>query len=200
MSRSVPTVGVAKVETPSTKMSVKIYEATWGLRVWLISVCVTLFLAAIPGLVFAFSSGREAVTGATLSGALIGLTVGITALFVVRRFELGRGVLRVRRSFWRTEIDLADLKEVELDPQALRGAWRMFGNDGLFAIHGWFWSKRLGKCRAFITDPKNSVVLRFTNPNTNMKNLIVISPDNPCSFVREMRRQLEQTHSHPHAR
>jgi hypothetical protein len=60
---------------------------------------------------------------------------------------------------------------------ALRGAWRVFGNGGLFSFTGEFWSRKLGRFRALATDPERAVVLRWP------KRTIVITPHDPQQFI-----------------
>jgi hypothetical protein len=109
-----------------------------------------------------------------------------TVLFVVRGFEVADEAVVVRRSLWRNRIPLTGLESIVADPSACKGAWKICGNDGLFAMHGWFWSRRLGRFRAFVTDPENSVVLRFAGRT------VVVSPENPRDFVSEVNRRLRR--------
>ena len=72
------------------------------------------------------------------------------------------------------------LQSADLQPGALRGSLRLFGNGVLFSFTGLFWNRTLGKYRAFLTDPKRAVVLRLP-PRT-----VVVSPDRPEQFVAEI--------------
>jgi hypothetical protein len=51
------------------------------------------------------------------------------------------------------------------------------GNGGFFAFTGYFRNKELGAYRAFMTDRRLAVVLRFPD------RVIVVSPDRPEDFV-----------------
>jgi hypothetical protein len=57
---------------------------------------------------------------------------------------------------------------------------RTCGNGGFYSITGFYWSKPLGAYRAYVTDPRRSVVLRYE------KRTVVVSPDAPEDFVREL--------------
>jgi hypothetical protein len=114
---------------------------------------------------------------------VMGLVLAATALFVVRGFELRDDSLVVKRGLWENRIPLSGISAATIDPEACLGAWKTCGNDGLFAMHGRFRSKRLGKFRAFVTDPANSVVLQTTGGP------VVVSPENPASFVHELQRR-----------
>jgi hypothetical protein len=100
-----------------------------------------------------------------------------TALFTIRSYSISAGSLFVQRMFWSTQIQLSGLKSAQFDPRAMKGSIRTFGNGGFFAISGWYWSKRLGAYRAWVTDPKKSVILEFE------KRKIVVSPETPEQFV-----------------
>jgi hypothetical protein len=62
----------------------------------------------------------------------------------------------------------------------MRWSIRTFGIGGVFSICGFYWNNVLGAYRAFVTDPKQTVVLTFSKRN------IVISPASPEDFVREL--------------
>ena len=51
----------------------------------------------------------------------------------------------------------------------------------MFSITGWFWNRRIGRYRAFITDPKSSVIL------VTASRTIVVSPSDPAMFVDRVR-------------
>lgn len=97
----------------------------------------------------------------------------------------------MRRSFWSNRIPLAAIQSAGLDARACEGAMKTLGNDGLFAMHGRFRSKRLGKFQAYVTDPRNSVVLRLPG------DIVVVSPENPRQFLRELNRRLTHSNEHP---
>jgi hypothetical protein len=148
----------------------KQYQAPWGLLLRVFSTLATALLlgvAAIPGL----EAGWLLLPLAILAGALP---------FVVRSYTLRPGTLLVRRLWWDTRIDLAGLRSARFDPAAMRGSIRTCGNGGLFSFTGWYWSRQLRSYRAFVTDPNRAVVLTFDTRR------IVVSPDNPEAFVREI--------------
>ncbi len=67
-----------------------------------------------------------------------------------------------------------------LDPDALRGSIRLFGNGGMFSFTGLFRSPKLGRYRAYVTDPARTVTLRFAD------RVVVVSPSDPAAFVRDL--------------
>jgi hypothetical protein len=166
-------------------MASKRHQAPWGVRVRLITVGLLVFAVLLAAILPWVVTGTDAWVVAWVVPGVFLATLGGTALFMVRGYELTDDSVTVRRSFWVDRLPLSGLVEVKVDPEALSGAWKTVGNDGLFAIHGWFRSKRLGKFRAFVTDPANTVVMRYQDRT------VVISPEHPRRFAEDVRRRIE---------
>lgn len=113
------------------------------------------------------------------TGILLAVLAG-GVLFMVRGYSLASHTLIVHRAGWATRLDLTSLISATPDSSAIDGSIRIFGNGGLFAFSGWFRNKRLGKYRAFGTDPRRCVVLRFPNRT------VVVTPENPQQFADEI--------------
>ncbi len=99
---------------------------------------------------------------------------------MVRGYVLIDRALIIERTGWENRLDLSRLISAEVDPDALRGSLRLFGNGGFFSFTGWFRNKKLGVYRAYATDTKRTVVLRFSDKT------VVITPDDPQKFVAEI--------------
>jgi len=97
--------------------------------------------------------------------------------FMVRGYVFSNGELIIKRLGWNTIFPLNDLQSVEMNPHAVKGSIRTFGNGGLFSFTGRYYCKNLGHYRAFVNDWNKLVVLRFE------KSTIVVSPDDPDAFV-----------------
>lgn len=102
------------------------------------------------------------------------------ALFIVRDYAIADGWLIVRRPFWTTRLPLAALRSARVAPDALNGSIRTCGNGGLYSFIGFYWSRRLGHFRAFVTDLRRCVVLEFESRK------IVVSPEHPQEFAAEI--------------
>ena len=102
------------------------------------------------------------------------------ALFVIRSYVIEPNALAIRRLLWTTRWALTGLQSAEVMPEVMRGSLRLCGNGGLFSITGWYRNRTLGNYRAFVTDFKRTVVLRFP------ARTIVVSPENPERFVAEI--------------
>jgi hypothetical protein len=102
------------------------------------------------------------------------------ALFSVRGYSLRSGALVIHRLGWSSYVDLAALESAVHDPDAMSRSLRLFGNGGFFAFTGWYRNRKLGVYRAFVTDPRLSVVLRFPG------RVVVVTPGAPERFVRQV--------------
>jgi PH (Pleckstrin Homology) domain-containing protein len=116
--------------------------------------------------------------------ALIGLPPLIVAASLarcVRGYTLTEDAITIRRGIGTTRLALAGLRSVTGQVDAMRGSFRLTGNDGFFAITGRYWNKTLGWHRAFATDLSRAVVLRYP------KRTIVITPHDPQHFIMRAR-------------
>jgi hypothetical protein len=119
------------------------------------------------------------------------LTTGIAPAVVaiiwftarILRYRVVEAELQVELPFRTVRFPLEGLKDVTPDREALRGARKIAGNDGLGAISGRFRSKRLGWFRAYVTDAEHAVVLRWPD------RCVVISPDQHSLFVEAVRKR-----------
>lgn len=150
------------------------HRAPWGGLLIGASIFVTLLClgAGIALLVLSHSPLWVA--------ALPLLLVPASALFVVRGYRITPDAILVRRSFWNTRLPRAGLSSAVCEPNAMRGSLRTFGNGGAFSFTGWYWNRRLGAYRAFVTDLRRTVVLRYE------RQTVVLSPEDPEKFLRDL--------------
>jgi hypothetical protein len=108
---------------------------------------------------------------------LAGLLIAVPAFFFERskvsRFSIAENSLVLAKKSY----PLAGLVSVERDPKIMCWAFKKYGNDGLGAIRGRFWSKRVGKFEAFLTGTENAVVLRWPD------RVVAVSPADPEFFI-----------------
>jgi hypothetical protein len=147
------------------------YNAPWGATLKWASALATGLLVVGAGTSFSKEGWLGALLLAIPAGALP---------FVVRGYTIRDGALLIRRLWWNTRIDLKGLRSVRFEPEALRGSIRTWGNGGLYSFTGWYWSRRLGRYRAFATDLKKPVVLTFD------KYCVIVTPEEPDAFVKEL--------------
>jgi hypothetical protein len=153
----------------------KHYRAPWSKSLIVISSLATaLCLGIALGMVW---NGR----GIFPWLALLPLAIVIcSAPFAIRGYSVTSDAILVHRLFWTTRLPLVGLQSAQFDPSAMRGSIRTFGNGGLFSFTGFFRNKLLGAYRAFVTDPRRTVVLHYS------KRTVVVSPATPEEFVREL--------------
>lgn len=151
------------------------FDAPWGTALRLTSGAATLILLAIP--FFLLLEGGRPLLEMAAAAALPIVVLGVTLLYTVRGYSLQGDTLQIRRLLWSTRLDLSGLRSVTVDPEAMKGAVRVFGNGGLFSFTGRFRSRRLGSFRAFVTDMSVGVVL------VTERDTVVISPGSPERFT-----------------
>ncbi len=155
----------------------KYFNAPWGWGLRLVSALGTAVLLVVP-VVAGLGLAREGVKGLPWLVMLAPPAILLgAALFMIRGYTVAPGSLFVHRLFWATRLPLVDLKSATYEPDAMRCSLRTFGNGGLFAFSGWYRSRRLGAYRAFVTDFKRTVVLRYPTST------VVVSPAAPEQFI-----------------
>jgi hypothetical protein len=145
------------------------FTAPWGWKLK-VSTAIACFVIGVP-MAYQLAQGR--VIGGLLAAVLLGALP-----FVIRGYTLTPTHLEIHRLGWTTRWPLEGLRDVGFQPGAMAWAWRVWGNGGVFAVHGWFRNSRLGPFRAFVTDTDRTVVLRFADQT------VVVSPGDPDRFVQ----------------
>ncbi len=158
----------------------KHYKAPWSTSLLVVSALATIVCLAVT---FGF---RPRISLAPLRHCVewlrllpLALVVGC-ALFTIRGYTVATGAILVHRLLWSTRLPLTGLQTAHFDPGAMVGSIRTFGNGGFYSFTGRYWNKHLGSYRAYVTDPKRAVVLRFRD------HTVVLSPDAPEDFVRDL--------------
>lgn len=138
------------------------FPAPWSrsLRLTTAASVAVVFAVMLAGL---FIGPRQLLPW-RLTAVGVPLVVLLAALpFMVRGYVLTETHIEVRRLGWRTVLPLAGLVSVTGEPEGMRGSLRLVGNGGLFGISGWFWNRRIGRFRAYATDPGRVVLLRYSD-------------------------------------
>ena len=155
------------------------FGAPWGTAVKVITVLVFV-IVCIPVYIFTRLPAGTAWFGLLMVAVPTLLILGCAAS-TIRGYQLSGHTLLIRRLGWEKRMDLIGLTSAEHDSAAMRRSLRLFGNQGFFSVTGLFWNRRLGRYRAYVMDPKRSVVLRFN------ERVVVVSPDDPERFVTTVR-------------
>jgi len=158
--------------------------APWPASLKAISLLGTAVLVGVAyAVIMAIPRGTRvpfAETFGTVVAAVPPLVATIALLFVVTSYEVGPKELRIQRLLWSTRLSLGDLTRAWFDPNAMDGSLRLFGNGGLYSFTGLFRNRTLGRYRAFVTDPKQTVVLQLK------KRVVVLSPAEPHAFLQAL--------------
>jgi hypothetical protein len=156
--------------------------ASWPTKLTVVSTVAPLLLFAV--FFFGGRTLRDDPVGRVIKPVVFYvpfvLLIG-ALLFIVSGYEIDRTELRIRRLLWSTVIPLRGLTRVWYDPEAMRESLRVAGIGGLFSFSGIFYSKALGRYRAFVTDPSSAVVIVMLNRT------VVVTPKDPDSFVDYVR-------------
>jgi hypothetical protein len=159
----------------------KEYAAPWGKLLVGMSAFSTLVCVGVSVAIALNQAGGPGAEPITRAAAILPMLLLVVALFfIVRGYVVTADEILVQRLLWRTRFERAKLQSASIEPDALRGSIRVFGNGGLFSFTGVFRSPKLGRYRAFVTDPARTVILRFTD------RVVVLSPADPEAFVRDV--------------
>ena len=157
------------------------FSAPWSRSVRLVTAAsvAVLLLIVLAGL---FTGPRQSPVWRV---AMVGVPLGVLAAalpFMVRGYALTESHIEVRRLGWSSVLPLAGLLGVTGEPEGLRGSLRLLGNGGLFGISGWFWNRRIGRFRAYATDPARVVLLRYRDGTK-----VVVTPHDVQHFIVRVR-------------
>ena len=153
------------------------FAAPWSRSLRYTTVASVVLLVALTITGFFAGSRQSLLWRATL--VVVPLAVLLGALpFTVRGYHLTETHIAVRRLGWCSILPLAGLVSVTGVPGGLGGSVRIFGNGGLFAMAGWFWNRRIGRFRAYATDPGRVVLLRYADGKN-----VVVTPDDVQHFI-----------------
>jgi len=161
--------------------NLKHYKAPWGINLIILTGFSLIIVIGIIVLGF--------VTGPLSNIIWIASMIFIPALFLfimpffmIRGFTIKGNSILVKRLGWNSRISLDGLVSIVFDPGAMKGSFRTLGNGGFFAFCGKYRNKKWGPYRAFVTDLKKTVVLRYPDQT------VVISPAIPEKFIDEIKK------------
>lgn len=160
------------------------FGVPWSATVkWMTGLTVSFLTILV---IFGISQVEEIGSGSSVLFILAAvvmpaLLIVVSACWMIRGYVVSGEMLLIPRLGWRSKLDLKDLESVEADPEAMERSLRTFGVGGLFCFCGRFRNKKLGAYRAYATDPKRSVVLKFQDQT------VVVTPDRPDGFVASIR-------------
>jgi hypothetical protein len=156
------------------------YKAPWSASLIVMSALVTVLCLGISAGAW-WAAYTKHQPGPVRAAMLLPLVLLFGAApFTIRGYTITPEAILVHRLLWDTKLPRVGLDSAQVEPDALRGSIRTFGNGGAFSFTGFYYNKRLGSYRAFVTDPRQAVVLRYANRT------VVLSPEAPEDFVRDL--------------
>lgn len=161
------------------------FSAPWSRAVKIVTFAVIVLLVGVSVVGSRHLSDTTPLS-ARFAATFLPLAILLGTLpFIIRGYVLTPHELRIERLGWSNRFALANVESVEANPEAMRWSIRLCGSGGLFGFFGWFRNRTLGTYRAYGTDPKNTVVIKFKDRT------IVLTPQNPAGFVAEVLQRLK---------
>jgi len=158
------------------------FSAPWSRSLRLLTTLAVIILVSLTLASLLITARLSLWARIALEGAPP-VVLFLALLSSVRGYVVTESQIEVQRLGWSTVLPLAGLATVTGEPDGMRGSLRLFGNAGLFAISGWFWNRRIGRYRAYATDPERAVLLRYRD-GTN----VLLTPHDVQHFIVRVRR------------
>jgi hypothetical protein len=108
--------------------------------------------------------------------------ITLAYLYSPQSYEVsGRSIL-IKRLIGTVRLPLDNIRELRAGTAAdFRRCIRLWANGGLFGYYGWFKTAKLGKCRWYMTNRSNSVIV------VNDERTVVLSPSDVPGFLASVR-------------
>jgi hypothetical protein len=158
----------------------KHYEAPWSKSLIVMSVITTMICLGVSSGAWWAAVAKHQAAPLRCVALLPLVILFCAALFTIRGYAITSEAILVDRLLWSTALPRLGLQSAQVEPDAMRGSIRTFGNGGAFSFTGFYYNKRLGSYRAFVTDPRRAVVLRYATRR------VVLSPAVPEDFVSDL--------------
>ena len=162
-------------------LTVARFSAPWSRSLRVLTTAAVALLLALMLIGLLVGPRQSWVWRMAMVGVPLVVLVG-SLLFMVRGYVLTESQIEVQRLGWSTVLPFAGLAAVSGEPQGLQGSLRLFGNGGLFGISGWFWNRRIGRFRAYATDPERAVLLRYRDGRK-----VLVTPHDVQHFIVRVR-------------
>jgi hypothetical protein len=122
------------------------------------------------------------VTKSAIFGALGLCVIALTYLYSPRSYEISNREILIKRLIGAISLPLDGIHELRAGTDGdFRACTRLWASGGLFGYFGLFKTTQLGKCRWYMTNRHNSVII-VTDVMT-----VVISPDDVPGFLASAR-------------
>lgn len=152
------------------------FKAPWAMSRKVVTGSLGIFLVGMAA--FGVLAGSQEDPMWMVGMIVLPIAVLLIAVpFAIRGYVLTPDAVFIQRLGWKTRCDLDGLMSAEADPNAMSKSSRDCGSGVQCCCPGAFGNRQPGSHRAFATDPKRAVVLKFANRT------VVLTPDRPDDFV-----------------
>lgn len=157
----------------------EIFRARYDGLALAITVLATAVMAGVALLVWLLPVPRPVPSFQYGLSGLVLLILGVTYLYSPTGFSVGPDGLRIHRLRSAIVIPLASIRSAQgASPRDLCGI-RTFGSGGLFGTYGWFYARRYGHYRAYVTCRRDLVLVQA-------ERVYFLSPERPEEFLRRL--------------
>lgn len=159
------------------------FSAPWDSTLRRVTLVIALVCLAITASLWPVMQA-EGITSMHFWGGLLPTLIALgCAVLQVKGYRLEDGDLVVERRLWVKRFPLSELESVQPEPQLMRQSNSLLGNSGFFGFMGLFKHSATGTFRAFVTDPSQTLLLRFP------QRAIAISPGDQERFLAGLQAQ-----------
>ncbi len=168
-------------------MGVGIYRfgARWSLLTWTVTLLVIAVVIVVMGVVM---KRVEQTPLLMMVAMIVPLALAATALYAPLGYTIDHVGIMVNRIGPKVCIlydEIAAIRQVTWSDVGL--SIRLFGSGGFLGFYGRFWSRRLGRHRAYVTSGKNLVLIERADGEK-----VLISPYPPELFMELVEKAWQQ--------
>jgi hypothetical protein len=123
------------------------------------------------------------VTRNALAGGFGFCVIALSYAYSPRSYVVSGTTILIRRLIGTVRVPLDGIRELRIGTAAdFRRCIRLWGSGGLFGYYGYFRTAKLGKCRWYVTNRRDSVIV------VRDGGTIVLSPSDAGGFLASVRR------------
>lgn len=149
--------------------SVQRFSASWSAATWFVTLLVVVVAIVAMGVVLQQADRVASENGSkrallTLAALIVPVILMVTVVFAPLGYTVSEMGIMVNRMGRNICIARSEIAQIELIKRRDVGfAMRICACGGFFGFYGLFWSKRLGRFRAYVTDTRHLVLVTRTD-------------------------------------
>lgn len=157
----------------------EIFRARYDGLVLAITALATAVMAGVALLVWLLPVPRPVPSFQYGLSGLVLLILGVTYLYSPAGFSVGPDGLHIHRPLGARVLPLASIRAARRAAPGELCGLRTFGSGGLFGIFGWFYARRYGHYRAYVTSRRDLVLVQA-------ERVYFLSPERPDDFLQRL--------------